>query len=137
MEQVTVSSKGQIAIPKAVGDLMDLSAGAKLMIEVRGQEIVLSKEPAWKKLHGAAAGSDLVTAFALHKKREREHEDSRAWFVGDSGMDQWQKTSRHPRGRAPRGGRRRTSSTPDERYQRGRGLLLPAEAPQPGPRGVS
>ena len=82
MEQVTVSSKGQIAIPKAVGDLMDLSAGAKLMIEVRGQEIVLSKEPAWKKLHGAAAGSDLVTAFALHKKREREHEDSRAWFEG-------------------------------------------------------
>src|ERR1022692_2981319 len=98
MEQVTVSSKGQIAIPKAVGALMDLSAGAKLMIEVREQEIVLSKEPAWKKLHGAAAGSDLVTAFALHKKREREHEDSRAWFVGDSGMYQWQKTSRHPRG---------------------------------------
>jgi hypothetical protein len=37
---------------------------------------VLSEEPAWKKLHGAARG-DLLGAFALHKKREREHEDSR------------------------------------------------------------
>jgi AbrB family looped-hinge helix DNA binding protein len=78
MEQVTVSSEGQIAIPKTVRDLMNLSEGALLNIEVRGQEIVLSKEPAWKKLHGAAAGSDLVAAFALHKKQEREHEDSRA-----------------------------------------------------------
>jgi AbrB family looped-hinge helix DNA binding protein len=77
MEQVTVSSKGHIAIPKAVRELMNLTEGARLTIEVRGQEIVLSKEPAWKKLHGAAAGSELVTAFARHKKQEREHEDSR------------------------------------------------------------
>jgi len=54
MEQITVSSKGQIAIPKAVRDALNLSEGAKLTLEVRGQEIVLSKEPAWKKLQGAA-----------------------------------------------------------------------------------
>jgi AbrB family looped-hinge helix DNA binding protein len=78
MEQVTVSAKGQIAIPKPVRDLMNLSEGARLTIEVRGQEIVLSKEPAWKQLHGAAAGSDLLAAYALHKKYEREHEDSRS-----------------------------------------------------------
>jgi AbrB family looped-hinge helix DNA binding protein len=77
MEQVTVSSKGQIAIPKAVRDRMNLSEGAKLTIEVRGHEIVLSKEPAWKKLHGAAAGRDLLAAFAQHRKQEREHEDPR------------------------------------------------------------
>jgi AbrB family looped-hinge helix DNA binding protein len=77
MEQVTVSSKGQIAIPKAVRDLMNLTEGVKLTVEVRGREIVLSKEPAWKKLHGAAAGIDLLNAFALHRKQEREHEDSR------------------------------------------------------------
>jgi AbrB family looped-hinge helix DNA binding protein len=77
MEQVTVSSKGQIAIPKAVRDRMNLSAGAKLTVEVRGHEIVLSKEPAWKKLHGAATGTDLLAGFALHRKQEREHEDSR------------------------------------------------------------
>jgi AbrB family looped-hinge helix DNA binding protein len=78
MEQVTVSSKGQIAIPKAVRDLLNLSEGAKLTVEVRGHEIVLSKEPAWKKLHGAAAGGDLLAAFALHRKEEREREDSRS-----------------------------------------------------------
>jgi len=78
MEQVTVSSKGQIAIPKAVRDTLNLSSGAKLTLEVRGREIVLSKEPAWKKLRGAAAGRDLMSAFATFRKREREHEDSRS-----------------------------------------------------------
>ena len=74
---VTVSSKGQIAIPKAVRDALNLSEGAKLRIELRGQQIILSKEPSWKKLEGAAVGTDLIKAFAAHKKRERKREDSR------------------------------------------------------------
>jgi looped-hinge helix DNA binding domain, AbrB family len=78
MEQITVSSKGQVAIPKAVRDALNLSAGAKLTLEVRGQEIVLSKQPSWKKLRGAAAASGLMTAFAAHRKQEREREDSRS-----------------------------------------------------------
>jgi AbrB family looped-hinge helix DNA binding protein len=73
---VTVSSKGQIAIPKAVRDALNLSEGAKLRLELRGQQIILSKEPGWKKLEGAAAGTDLIKAFAAHKRREREREDS-------------------------------------------------------------
>lgn len=77
MEKVTVSSKGQIAIPKTVRDALNLSEGTKLTLEVRGQEIVLSKEPAWKKLQGAGAGRDLMAAFATFKRREREREDSR------------------------------------------------------------
>ena len=78
MEQVTVSSKGQISIPKTVRDALNLSEGTKLTVKTRGQEIVLSKEPAWRKLQGAAAGSDLMGAFAGFKKREREREDSRS-----------------------------------------------------------
>jgi AbrB family looped-hinge helix DNA binding protein len=78
MEHVTVSSKGQIAIPKPIRDALNLSAGAKLTLQVRGQEIVLSKEPAWKKLEGAAAGRDLTAAFAAFRKQEREREDSRS-----------------------------------------------------------
>ncbi|HLI86715.1 MAG TPA: AbrB/MazE/SpoVT family DNA-binding domain-containing protein [Bryobacteraceae bacterium] len=78
MERVTLSSKGQIAIPKAVRDQLNLSEGAKLTLEVRGQEIVLSKEPAWKKLRGAAAGKDVMKQFAAFRKRERKLEDSRA-----------------------------------------------------------
>ena len=78
MEKVTVSSKGQIAIPKAVRDALNLSEGTKLTVEVRGQDIVLSKEPAWRKLQGAATGRALMSAFAAFKKQEREREDSRS-----------------------------------------------------------
>jgi AbrB family looped-hinge helix DNA binding protein len=75
MEQVTVSSKGQIAIPKQVRDALNLAAGSKLNLEVRGRDIVLSKGAAWKKFQGA--GGDLMDAFAAFKAREREREDSR------------------------------------------------------------
>ena len=53
MESVTVSSKGQIAIPKPVRDALNLSEGNKLTIEVQGHKIVLAKEPAWKALEGS------------------------------------------------------------------------------------
>jgi hypothetical protein len=45
---------------------------------LRGQDIVLSKEPAWKKLAGAAAGRGLMETFAAVKREEREREDSRS-----------------------------------------------------------
>ena len=77
MEQVTVSSKGQTAIPKAICEALNLTTGSKLTLEVRGREIVLSKEPAWKKLKGAGAGRDLMGAFAAFTKQESEREDSR------------------------------------------------------------
>ena len=78
MEEVTVSSKGQIAIPKQVREALNLSNGSKLTLEVRGQEIVLSKGDAWRKLKGAAADTpDLMEKFAAFRKEEREREDSR------------------------------------------------------------
>jgi AbrB family looped-hinge helix DNA binding protein len=77
MELVTLSSKGQIAIPKAIRERLNLVEGTKLTLEVRGPEIVLSKEPAWRKLRGAGAGRDLMSTFSKFKKREREREDSR------------------------------------------------------------
>ena len=75
MEKVTVSSKGQIAIPKQVRDALNLTEGSKLTLEVRGQEIVLSKGAAWKKLQGA--GRDISKDFLAFRKEEREFEDSR------------------------------------------------------------
>ena len=76
MDKVTVSSKGQIAIPKQVRDALNLAEGTKLTLEVRGQEIVLSKSAAWKKLQGA--GCDIKKEFADFRKEERELEDSRS-----------------------------------------------------------
>jgi AbrB family looped-hinge helix DNA binding protein len=78
MEKVTVSSKGQIAIPKAIRDALNMAAGTRLTLQVRGQDIVLSKEPVWRKLQGACADRDLMSTFAAFKKQEREHEDSRS-----------------------------------------------------------
>ena len=78
MEKVTVSSKGQIAIPKNIREALNLSEGAILALEVKGQRIVLSKEPAWRKLQGSASGYDLMTLFAAHRKQESEREDSRS-----------------------------------------------------------
>ena len=78
MEKVTVSSKGQVAIPKAIRDALNLAAGTRLTLEVRGREIVLSREPAWRKLQGAGADRDLMSAFAAFRKQEREREDSRS-----------------------------------------------------------
>lgn len=77
MESVTVSSKGQIAIPKAIRSALNLAEGTKLTLEVQGQTIVLSKEPAWKRLQGSVKGTDLIKAFAKFRKQEREREDSR------------------------------------------------------------
>jgi AbrB family looped-hinge helix DNA binding protein len=78
MEKVTVSSKGQIAIPKNIREALNLSEGAKLTLEVKGQRIVLSKESAWRKLQGSASGHDLMKLFAAQRKQEREREDSRS-----------------------------------------------------------
>ena len=75
MEKVTVSSKGQIAIPKQVREALRLAEGSKLTLEVRGQEIILSKGDAWKELEGAGRGLELDLG-AL-KKPERDLENSR------------------------------------------------------------
>ena len=58
-------------------DTLNLSEGAKLMVEVRGQELVLSKQAKWKSLHGAGAGKGLMNLYAAEKRREREREDAR------------------------------------------------------------
>jgi len=76
MERVTVSSKGQIAIPKTIRDSLNLTTGTKLTLELDGQRIVLSKSAVWKKLQGAAS-RDLMKEFASFRRREREREDSR------------------------------------------------------------
>jgi AbrB family looped-hinge helix DNA binding protein len=74
MEQVTVSSKGQIAIPKHVREALNLMQGSKLRLEIRGREIVLSKSGNWRKLQGSAR--DMTKSFADFRREERKIEDS-------------------------------------------------------------
>lgn len=74
---MTISSKGQIAIPKSIREALNLRDGTKLTLDVEGHRIVLTKEPAWKKLGGSVKDIDLIKAYRTFKKRERVLEDSR------------------------------------------------------------
>lgn len=42
-EIATLTSKGQITLPKAVRQLLDLNTGAKVAFDVRGSEVVVSR----------------------------------------------------------------------------------------------
>ena len=62
MTTATVSSKGQIAIPKEVRDRLDLKAGTELVIEVQGESLVMKrvvqKYPDWRTMRGMAKGGE-------------------------------------------------------------------------------
>jgi AbrB family looped-hinge helix DNA binding protein len=74
MESVTVSSKGQISIPKALRDRLSIRKGTRLNVEVDRECIVLSKPADWRSLRGIAAGADLLAAHRREKERERRHD---------------------------------------------------------------
>lgn len=56
MIEATVSSKGQIVLPKIVRDRLNLRAGTKLAIEVRGETLVMKRFdsgfPEWRTMRG-------------------------------------------------------------------------------------
>jgi AbrB family looped-hinge helix DNA binding protein len=78
MEVITVSSKGQIAIPKSIRDALNLAAGSELTVVLRGHEIILSKEPGWKLLRGMARDLDVTAALMEERQKDKHHEDLRS-----------------------------------------------------------
>ncbi len=75
MTTVTVSSKGQVAIPKSVRDQLNLSAGTKVLIDVQGETLVMRRTvsgfPDWKTMRGMARGGESLTK-ALIEERAAE-----------------------------------------------------------------
>ena len=71
MITVRVSSKGQIAIPKAIREQVGLDTGTELAIEIKGQELVIKKIPrhSWRRWRGVLKGSD---ALQEHEQEHRE-----------------------------------------------------------------
>src|SRR5258708_5871303 len=61
MTKATISSKGQIAIPKAVRDRLNLKAGTELVIDVQGEDLVMKRLvrdfPNWRTMRGMFRGS--------------------------------------------------------------------------------
>ena len=82
MITATISSKGQIAIPKAVRDRLNLKAGTEVIIDVQGEALVMKRLvrefPDWRTMEGMSKGSESLTK-ALEEDRaaENAHYDAR------------------------------------------------------------
>ena len=79
MVTVKVSSKGQIAIPKAIREQLSLKAGVEMSIDVQGQTLIMrrasSTYPDWRTLRGTSRGAGLLEARAEQRRRELADED--------------------------------------------------------------
>ena len=83
MTTATISSNGQIAIPKAVRERLHLEAGTQLSIDIQGEELVMRRVvrdyPDWRTMEGMARGGESLTEALLEDRRaERAHDDARA-----------------------------------------------------------
>ena len=62
MLKARLSSRGQLALPKAVREQLDLGDGAFLTVRVEGDEVILRKLVTgnWREWEGRFKGSDLL-----------------------------------------------------------------------------
>ena len=84
--KTTISSKGQIAIPKAVRERLNLKAGTEISIDVQGQALVLKRlvrnHPDWHTMRGMLRGgayllSDLTNDRASEITRDHDRNQGR------------------------------------------------------------
>jgi AbrB family looped-hinge helix DNA binding protein len=83
MTTATISSSGQIAIPRAVRERLRLKAGMQLSIDVQGEQLVMKRVdrsyPDWLTMEGMFRGGDSLTAALLEERAaEKAHDDARA-----------------------------------------------------------
>jgi AbrB family looped-hinge helix DNA binding protein len=75
MTKATVSSKGQIVIPKALRERLNLKAGTEVLIDLQGEALVMKRMvgnyPDWHTMRGIARGGGSLTD-ALTKERAAE-----------------------------------------------------------------
>ena len=75
MTKATISSNGQIAIPKAVRERLNLKGGTEVSIDVQGEALVMKRLvrnfPDWRTMRGMAKGGESLTK-ALMEDRAAE-----------------------------------------------------------------
>jgi AbrB family looped-hinge helix DNA binding protein len=81
MTKATVSSKGQIAIPKAVRERLNLTAGTEVVLDVQGETLILKRlvreYPDWRTMRGMARGGESLTqALVEDHAAELAHDDA-------------------------------------------------------------
>ncbi len=70
----SLSVKGQVVIPKKVREALGLRPGARLLVNVVGDEILLRRAPTGigKRLYGIYRGTDLLRDLREERRRELE-----------------------------------------------------------------
>ena len=81
MTKTTVSSKGQIAIPKAVRERLNLKAGTEVSIDVQGETLIMKRlvrnYPDWRTMQGMVRGQrSLTQALEAEHRAELAREDA-------------------------------------------------------------
>jgi AbrB family looped-hinge helix DNA binding protein len=82
MTKATISSKGQIVIPKTVRERLNLKAGTEVVIDVRGESLVMKRVVRnfldWRTMRGMARGGPSLTKALLEERAaEKAHDDAR------------------------------------------------------------
>jgi AbrB family looped-hinge helix DNA binding protein len=82
MTKATISSKGQIAIPKRVRERLNLRAGTLVSIDVQGEALIMKRivsgYPDWRTMEGMARGGDSLTkALTEERSAELAHDNAR------------------------------------------------------------
>ncbi len=85
MGVISVSSKGQIVIPKDIRDKMGIKEGTKLLVGVKDDVIELRpiKGVSWKKWRGFLAGSDVLKELEEEHRREVKKDEEDFRRMGD------------------------------------------------------
>ena len=81
MNKATISSKGQIAIPKAVRERLNLKAGTEVSIDVQGEALVMKRlvrnYPDWHTMRGMFRGADLLKDLTDDRAAEIARDNAR------------------------------------------------------------
>jgi AbrB family looped-hinge helix DNA binding protein len=82
MTKATISSKGQIAIPKAVRQRLNLKAGTEVSFDVQGEALVMRRLvrsfPDWHTMQGMVRGGESLTrALEDEHRAELARDDAR------------------------------------------------------------
>ena len=83
MTKATISTKGQIVIPKPVRERLNLKAGTEVVIDVRGESLVMKRAvrnyPDWRTMRGMARGGPSLTKALIEERAdEKAHDNARA-----------------------------------------------------------